>query len=336
MAPVSWGSDPLNRQRMVTLAAGIVTVAVIGLVGRRLGGDRVGLAAAGLAAVYPNLWLSDGLVMSESISCLLVACALLLALRWLERPSSRLAAAYGAIAGLAALARSELLLLVPLAVVLMIVVGRRRSQTTTKHTIVLCAVAVGVLLPWVVFNAVRFDDPVLLTTNEGPLWLGANCPDSYYGPALGGWSLFCVIDAHVGERVADTSVRSTEQRKLGWSYARGHLNRVPVVVIARIGRTLDVYDPGGMVHGDVGEERERPLAWAGVMSFWLLAPFAVAGFCRMRRSHIAVLLMPVAVVAVTTVVFYGGHRIRSSLEPVIVLSAAVALTGLVRRPVVAL
>ena len=76
MALVSWGTSPFDRQRMVTVACGIVTVAIIGLVGRRVGGDRVGLIAAAIAAVYPNLWISDGLVMSESVSCLLIALAL--------------------------------------------------------------------------------------------------------------------------------------------------------------------------------------------------------------------------------------------------------------------
>ena len=50
MAVVSWGSDPFNRQRLVTVACGIATVAVIGLVGRRVAGDRAGLIAAAIAA----------------------------------------------------------------------------------------------------------------------------------------------------------------------------------------------------------------------------------------------------------------------------------------------
>ena len=93
MAFVSWGSDPFNRQRMVTVACGTATVAVIGLVARRIGGDRVGLIAAALAAVYPNLWINDGLVMSESVSCLLIALIMLALLRWAAAPSWRRATA---------------------------------------------------------------------------------------------------------------------------------------------------------------------------------------------------------------------------------------------------
>ena len=327
MALVSWGSDPTNRQRLVTVGCGIATVAVVGLVARRIGGDRIGLIAAGLAAVYPNLWINDGLVMSESVSGLLIALTMLLVLRWAESPGYRRAVLCGAIVGLGALARSELILLAPFIAVLMVVVGRRAAPRFGTQAMVVLVASVVVIAPWMIFNATRFDRPVLLTTNEGPLWLGANCEDSYYGPALGGWSLFCVVNAHIGEDGEDTSVRSSEQRRLGVQYAEDHLGRLPVVVVARIGRTLDLYDVSGLVHGDVGEERERLATWAGVVAFWILGPLAAIGALRLRRLYLAVLLLPIVVVAVTTLVFYGGHRIRASAEPAIVVLAACALDG---------
>jgi hypothetical protein len=36
-------------------------------------------------------------------------------------------------------------------------------------------------------------------------------------------------------------------------------------------------------------------------------------------------------VAVTTIVFYGGHRIRSSMEPSVVIAAAVMIVQLLTR-----
>jgi hypothetical protein len=86
------------------------------------------------------------------------------------------------------------------------------------------------------------------------------------------------------------------------------------------------------VHGDVGEERERVVTWAGVVSFWMLVPLAVIGFRRLRRLHRVVVSLPILVVGLTTVVFYGGHRIRASAEPAIVVLAAVAFDGWSRRP----
>ena len=87
---------------------------LIGLLGRRVGGDAVGLVAAGIAAVSPNIWVNDGLVMSETVTNLTVVGALLLAFAAYDRPSTRRFAALGAMCGLAALARAELLLFVPL------------------------------------------------------------------------------------------------------------------------------------------------------------------------------------------------------------------------------
>ena len=325
MALVSWGSDPFNRQRVVTVVCGIATVAVISLVARRVGGNRIGLIAAAIAALYPNLWVNDGLVMSESVSCLLISLTMLTLLRWVTSPTWQGAMVCGAIIGLGALARSEIVLLAPLAAVLMVIVGRRWQQGFGRHAAALLIAAAVVIAPWMIFNVVRFDRPVLLTTNEGPLWLGANCPDSYYGPALGGWSLFCVTDAAIGQNGEDPSVRSAQQRRLGLSYARHHIGRLPVVLAARVGRTVDLFDVSGLVHGDVGEERERLVTWAGVVSFWVLAPVAAIGAFRPRRLHLAVLLLPILVVALTTVVFYGGHRIRASAEPAIVVLAACAI-----------
>lgn len=46
---------------------------VIGLLARSLVGPTAGLVAAAVAALNPNLWMNDALVMSESLSALLIA-----------------------------------------------------------------------------------------------------------------------------------------------------------------------------------------------------------------------------------------------------------------------
>ncbi len=126
LAVVSWIPDPAPWQRLMTTLFGIATIVVIGLLGRLVGGERVGLVAAGLAAVYPNLWLSDSLVMSESISVCVLTVALFLLLRQLDRPLTDTAGArwshgwwiVGAAFGVTALARSETVVLLPMAAVL--------------------------------------------------------------------------------------------------------------------------------------------------------------------------------------------------------------------------
>ena len=67
----------LFQQRLATTLCGVATVARHRARRSAGGGDRVGLVAAGAGRVYPNLWINDGLVMSESLGCLLVAAVLL-------------------------------------------------------------------------------------------------------------------------------------------------------------------------------------------------------------------------------------------------------------------
>jgi len=187
---------------------------------------------------------------------------------------------------------------------------------------------VGVVAPWVVFNMVRFERPVLLTTNDGTTLLGANCPDTYSGPSLGGWTIECVSGRPDYDPAEEPSVRSARQRSQAVEFVTGHLTQTPKVVVARVLRTFDLFGLGELVQQDVGEERPRWAVWTGIGMFWLMVPVAVYGSVMVARRLRWLLLAPVVSVLVTTVLFYGAHRIRSSAEPTLVVFAAVAVTHL--------
>ena len=112
LTPWSLGSgDSVAWQRFATTLVGIAAVAVVGLVGRASRG-AIGSASSPPASprCYPNLWVNDSLVMSESLACLIVAVALLVALDYDRRPSLGRAVVLGVLVGLGALTRSEIAL----------------------------------------------------------------------------------------------------------------------------------------------------------------------------------------------------------------------------------
>ena len=305
-------------------------MAVIGLLAREVAGARVGLVATAIAAVYPNLWMNDGLVMSESLSLLLVSAVLLLGLRMLRRPTTQLVAVVGVLAGLAALSRSELVLFVP-GLALLLWLADRRSPRALVRPGVLVAAAAVVMLPWVAFNVSRFEKFVTLTTNDGTTLLGAYCDETFSGPHKGGWSISCVVNDPQYRVDEEPSVRSARQRSLARQYATDHLGELPGVMAARLARTADLYDLGNLVHQDVGEERFRWASWAGIVSWWALAAVGVVGMRRVERTARRLFLLPCAMVVLVTVVFYGAHRIRSPLEPVVVVCAAIGGVALFDR-----
>ena len=156
LSGVSWlGGRSVDAHRLLGCLTGTGTVVVLGLLGRRLIGDRGGLVIAGIAAVYPNLWLNDGTLDATSLYGFLAALVLLGAYRWLQRPTYARAATLGVCIGLAALTRAEALLLVPLLLLPMAVL---RPALPRRVRIVSLAVGVGalvckLLLPWTIHCA---------------------------------------------------------------------------------------------------------------------------------------------------------------------------------------
>jgi len=326
MAPLSFLPDPVQGQRLTTTLFGIAAVALIGILARKLFGDRVGLIAAIVAAVYPNLFVHDGLVMSESIAVVLVAVWMLALIRLLDGPTLGRAALVGLAAGLAALTRSELLLFCVASIIATL--WHQRTRATWLRAIVIGATTLATILPWTIANLGRFERPVFLSTNDGTTLLGSYCDLGFNGENKGGWSLLCVMD---DQGTDDASVRSARQRRQAMVYAYHHKRQLPGVMLARFGRLIDVYGVRDMVQGDFGEDQERPLAWAGVASWFVLAPLAAFGVAGARRRTIGILMTPVVIVLITTFVFYGSHRLRVPMEPSVVIFAAVTVSRLLSR-----
>ena len=108
---------------------GVSTVVLIGLLGRRLGGDRVGLLAALIAAVHPLFVGADVALMSESLYGAVVAGLLLAGYPAVDRPTWQRWSVLGAIGGVAALTRNEGITLAAIVVLACAIVARTTHAT---------------------------------------------------------------------------------------------------------------------------------------------------------------------------------------------------------------
>ena len=331
-----WPLDVLHDPTGVTVeryymaALGTLLVFLIGLLGRRLGGARVGLVAALVAALYPNLWVNDGLIMSETVTGIVVVLALLLAYRLRDRPRVASACACGAVCGLVALARVELGLLLPLLAVPAALAARGVSRS--RHLVLAgatVAAAVIVVGPWVLYNESRFAEATFVSTNDGLTLAGANCGPVYSGNTIGLWIIQppCTDDP---QPAGDQSQVSAAYRHKAFDYMRAHKSRVPIVVAARVGRTWGLYRPNDMLFYNAGEGREKWVTRLGIITYYPLVLLAVAGawiLARRRRGLLWPLLAPAVAVTVGVAITYGQTRFRAAAEPSIVLLAAVALVA---------
>jgi 4-amino-4-deoxy-L-arabinose transferase-like glycosyltransferase len=313
--------------------AGLLVVLLIGLLGRELVGHRTGLIAAGIAAVYPYLWINDGLIMSEAYAAAAVTGALILALRLLKRPSLGLAFALGIVCGLAALARAELVLLAPLLGV-PLVWTFRKDGSWTRRLKVIGSIAVGAALligPWVTFNLVRFDEPTFLSTNDGHAMLASNCDNVFWGPSTGLTYLKGCIPKQAPP--GDQSVVSRIYRERAVDYVSLRKKRFGVVLLARIGRDWGFFRPWDMVDWNKAEGRPGWVTATGLFVYYPLLALAIGGIVvlKRRRTKLWPLLIPPIIVTLGTVLAYGQTRFRVPAEPTIVVLAAVSIAAVSQR-----
>ncbi|MCZ7536526.1 MAG: glycosyltransferase family 39 protein [Acidimicrobiia bacterium] len=336
------GVDSVDGQQLALCLVGSLTVLGIGLVGRRVGGDAVGLTAAAIAAIYPNLFQADAVLMTESPHALLVTVATLLAFRAADRPSRATFAALGLALGLGALSRSEGALFAPLLVLPLALLLRDRSRATRLGlAAVALAVALAVVAPWTIRNYVRFDAFVPISNNVGPTIDGANCDLTYSGTYLGYWrSTFgdtaaesdeCFEGFDITQDGFNEAETAAFHRDAGLRYARDHASRLPVVAMARLGRAFGFYDTFDQVRLESLEGRTVRWQTLGLRMYWLLLPFAVAGAVLVRRrTDLVPLLTPFVLVAITVVLTHGNERFRISAEPALVVLAAMGAVAAVR------
>lgn len=362
LVPAAKLSGEVMAMRLTMVLLGTAVIVVVGLAGRRLAGPVAGLAAASVAAFLPSLWINDVLVMSETVTALVAAAVIWAGIVLAQRPTTRLAAGAGALCGLAALARAETVLLLPLMV--WVIIGSCRDLSWSRR-FALMGVATGgavlVVAPWIGLNLTRFEEPVALSTNDGFTLAGANCDTTYRGELKGGWVLVpCVSDVYAQldrekppaaaptDRTGkpcldefqkqrpclDPSQVSSRMRSVGLRYISDHLDEVPGVMLVRNGRVWGFYGRSQAVYSGVGEGRPT---WASRLAFattWAMFPVAVGGLVilRRRRLSLAPFLAPLAAVVVTASLFTGlTPRIRVPWDVASCLLAGVVVATLLQR-----
>jgi hypothetical protein len=320
---------------MTSLLIGTALVLATAALARRLGGDALGLTAGVLAAVHPNLWQIDTILYPEALLALLVVAALVVAYAWRERPQRRLAAALGALIALGALTRGEAILYLPvLAVPWMLSSGEHPRRERLTHLGIAVAACLAVLAPWTIRNAIRFDEPVPLSTNGNELLVYANCDSAYRGVFAGYWDYQCqqrIREAN-GDPPGDESEQALAWRRIGVDYAKQHAGELPRVVTLRVLRQWDLFRPLQNVRLATIEGRDLDANAAGLLMYGGLAVAAVPGTIALRRRGIRVspMLSTVIVITLTAAATYGSLRFRAPVEPVLCITGGAGILAAAR------
>lgn len=320
--------------KLVAATVGVATVVMVGLAARAAFGDRVGLIAAGIAALYANLWLYERELVSEPLALLGIATVIWLTYRFRDAPNGVRAVALGFLVAICALTRAELILLSVLVVAPTILLVRTASLPRRAGWLALAGVGcLALIAPWFAYNTTRFEAPVPLSAGLGGAMTAGNC-DTTFDPSNDRFAYYhfgCAIFS--GPVSADGSVADNQRRATALNYIKAHKTGFLVTATARLGRTFSVYAPFQQV-GFEGERGSTP--WVldtALFSYWVLLPFGVLGGIEARRRRVPLypLLALVLIVFVAVVPTIGAVRYRAPAEITLVILAAVGIDAVVRR-----
>jgi 4-amino-4-deoxy-L-arabinose transferase-like glycosyltransferase len=329
--------------RLVGALLGAAAVGLVYLIARAVWSERTALAAAAVAAVFPGLVLLNQALISEPLFLVAELAAVLFAL-WSRAAggSLRWAAAAGLCCGLAALTRSNgILIVIPIAAGVW-VARPRFSRRGLAAPVLAIAVALLTVVPWAVRNSLVFDRVTGFNAQTGYGLAGTYNEDAYEEEGhRAGW-----IPPRLTERYKPLYERTdldeveldSELREEAVSYAFDN----PRYTVEATGlNALRMFELAGAPPTGFGANRAQMAqseaeARVDQISLYVLALIAAAGFvlmARMPRERRLPLFAWAVPVLITVVVFpiIGSTRYRTVIYPFLAIAAAPALVATADR-----
>jgi 4-amino-4-deoxy-L-arabinose transferase-like glycosyltransferase len=328
----SWTWGLVQNAVLGTIFAGLV-----GLVGSQLFGRRVGFVALVLASLHPTMVLFGTSLQIEPLLGSLELATLAAALAHRRRPErSGYVVATGVLLGATILTREIGIWLIP-TVVLLVWTARPSPQRSWWPPAAVVVVAVLTVVPWTARNAATFDALVPVTTTSGVGLAGvyndtAETNDDDPGLWVAPW-----FDPAVAEVMREDLERSEpELDRVLRSEAIDHIVENPFYVVrVAFWNTVRLFDLEGTDQAMFIRQFLPYPAWLtrlSVYASYVVYGLALFGATRRlaRRAPLAVWLFPLLAWA-NLAVLSGNIRYRASIEPFLLLLAAVAVTTIVDR-----
>jgi hypothetical protein len=326
------GHHPAVVEALQGAGLGPCNIVLTFLLGRRLFGPRVGLAAAWVVAVYPFAWQYEVRLYSESIATPLTLGVVLL---FLDRELSwRRACDVGVLTGLLLLIRPTSVFL--LLGVLVAVWLRHGFGRGWRLAFVAVACAVMVVVPWTVRNGVVEGGFVPISLQDGAGY-GTFNAQAANDPV---WPYAWRPDPPSARVMLNPRVHRTELqlRSMALHLQDSYIGAHPFSVVQAffwngLSRLWDVRRPARPLAEVKPEGRSRFLTIVGLCMYYVLAPLALACLVLLwrRRRDVAWPLAAMALGASVVFTVDAGTRYRAPLEPVIVVLACAVVLGAARN-----
>jgi len=325
------------------LLAALAIALLVPLTRACLGSSRAGLAAGLLCLAYAPVAFHAVKLLPIPLALVTQATAVLLTAVSVRSRSPWVGAAAGVACGVACLARSELLLYLPVAgALVMWGSAATRADRRRRGVAFLCG-AVIALAPATLHNLARGDRVLIASSGGENLFIGnqrgADGGHTPLGDQAGDLFSQRALAREIAERDTGKSLRPSEISRY---WARRALHEVTAAPLAWIGvelrklaRIVDPGDPTDMYSLPLERDRYLPVLWALPLSTWGLFALAGIGIYRAgsERRRALPLLALIAVQLVVLLLFFVSTRLRLPFLFALMPFAGLAVTRALERPV---
>ncbi len=332
--------------RLFLSCVGSGTCVLIYLFAKDLFGLRIGMVAGAFAAVYPELYIYDGWLYTESLYIFLLLAFCYSVYLFQRRPKTSRWIWCGVLLGLLSLTRPNGLLVLGLFLIWVAIMCRTRVLTwrdTVPRSIAISLLALAIIAPWTIRNYNVSHSFVPVATGDGTVLLGAyNDMILTTTPHLGSWinPLLSAPDVTkpypVSTCLATCEVaRESAYEKAAEVWIQGHISSLPYLLTLHF---LNMWQPDTH-EADLPTDRFPQLASSReVLSMMktfpiLLFLLAALGFWVLlgRWREFLLIYLVIAMTIGECLVFYGSARFRAPIEPLLILLGAGALWWLTRK-----
>lgn len=327
----------------LNLLAGATVIVLTAGVARRIAGERAGLAAASIVALWPNMVVHAAVALSETLFLALVLAATLVAIDgdWKARRfSAPRLLAIGLLIASASYVRPIAVPLIGVLFVTWLLCGFGPRRTLSHAGLVVLSAATA-LVPWILRND-RVVGSYVFTTNTGDNLCMSRQPGADGGFQLTG---YCAADRPAHSRGAYERLRDEEGRRRALAYIRDQPLSELALWPRRLWHSLENDFDGVRAVESYGDDIFLPPAVRRVLQLasdgWfvlvaLVAALSVPIAWRDDRRVTAILLGSIIAMGFAPVVlFFGDPRFHVPAVPFLAVLAGVGLARvLAPRPVV--
>jgi tetratricopeptide (TPR) repeat protein len=323
----------LDAVYLVQIALAVAGCWALYRAGREMAGERVGLAAAGLAAFYGPFLFHDVQLLKESAAVAVTSFLLwsLAARRWL---------ASGILLGILVLLRENALLLLPF--LLPLAVSKGLKSFVRRAAALISGLAL-VLLPVALRNGFVGGDFLPTTFQGGVNFYIGNNPeaDGTYRPIVPGKQIPAlerqepvrIAERELGRKLAPGEVSSFWMRK-ALSWTADHPGDFLGLQLRKLRMFWSWYEQPDAVDYYWVRRLSPALRWGAPVEFGTVALLALAGLWLVRRhpGPFAPALLFALGWMLSTVVFFLFSRYRLPAVPALMILAAIPLARISERP----